>query len=149
MFLFYHYMVNKDYHCPTLSAGLADCSILEVQQQRNVFICRLNNARIIIRTIVTETNSVVTDTVYCSTRAAAKLNDVHRTTHIRDVSQAKYRITESTTKESFSEMSLTLRKGIEVTLLSHLQYVNPTDSSAKRMYIKRAHAASLTSAGRS
>ena len=51
----------------------------------------------------------------------------------------------TTPSQSSSATVVTPRKGIEAALLSHLQYVTPTDAGAKRVRIKRTLAESLTS----
>ena len=67
------------------------------------------------------------------------------TPEIGKVTTAPCGIIQSTPSQSSSETVLTPRKGIEAALLSHLQYVTPTDAGAKRVRIKRTLAESLTS----
>ena len=45
----------------------------------------------------------------------------------------------TTPSQSSSATVVTPRKGIEAALLSHLQYVTPTDAGVKRVRIKRTH----------
>ena len=62
-----------------------------------------------------------------------------------NTSQATCEITQSTPSQSSSAAVLTPRKGIEAALLSHLQYVTPTDAGVKGVRIKLTLAEALTS----
>ena len=137
---------------PKLLKELVDCGAFTRANAISAFeacgIYPLNQARITadkLATSVPLTSSATNSSVTPTDGPAPSPSGTALTAMANNTSQATCGITQSTPSQSSSATVLTPRKGIEAALLSHLQYVTPTDVGAKRVRIKRTLAESLTS----